>query len=213
MLDYEADEWLQTEGGYKFHCFISWPHTINPEITESARYLKMAILERLAAVFPTPAVFLDESAMVGGDDWEKKLKHGLCRSVAMVAVCAPIYYHPQHRWCGREWAAMQLLSDYRLRTAEYTSIIPVLVRKSTPLPTAVSRIQHIDISNVTLQGRRYYNNREFREKIEQIVQRVRTIAMCIGSNKIKANCEGFDFPVESAFSDYVTSQPTLPLVT
>jgi hypothetical protein len=213
MLEYEADRWLQTEGGYEFHCFISWPHTINPDITESARNLKVAILERLAAVFPAPAVFLDESVMAGGDDWEKKLKHGLCKSVAMVAVCAPIYYHPQHLWCGREWAAMQLLSNCRLNDADYTNIIPVIVRKSTPLPTAVSRIQHIDISNVMLQGRRYYKNREFREKIEQIVDRVREIAMRIGNNKIKANCEGFNFPAESAFADYVTPQPTLPLVT
>lgn len=211
MLDYEAEQWLWGNGGYKYHCFISWPHTANKEITECARALSSSIQNGLSSIFPRPKVFLDETEMTGGDAWERRLKDELCKSIAMIAVCAPIYYHPEHKWCGLEWAAMESLSDRRLRGKNYKSIIPVMVRKSDILPTAVSRIQYIDFSRVTLR-RGCYSCREFQERVEQIVERVREIIIELGQSRIRADCEQFSFPSTSAFADYATPEKDFPLV-
>ncbi|MBZ5491472.1 MAG: toll/interleukin-1 receptor domain-containing protein [Acidobacteriia bacterium] len=212
LLDYEADQWLLNEGGYKYHVFISWPHTINTDLTECAQILETEISRRLATFFPLPKVFLDQHELKGGDEWKERLRHELCRSVAMIAICAPIYYHPMHDWCGREWAAMEQLGECRLKGQDHKTIIPVLFKKSEPLPNAVSKIQYIDITNVILQGRRYYTIQEFRKKVESIVERVRRIALHIGENQIKANCEKFEIPEKSAFADYKGSPlPHLPL--
>jgi hypothetical protein len=212
ISEHEADTWLRTEGGYKYHCFISWPRTQSSDITECARTLHSAIQERLASIFPDPKVFLDEAEIVVGDDWGRRLSTELCRSICMVAICAPIYYHPRHRWCGLEWAAMEALSDRRLAGEDYKAIIPIMVRKSDSLPRALSRIQHIDCSQITLKGRKYYKYMDFRAKVEQVVQRVREVALEVGRRRIIAGCEHFRFPEESAFADYAAEPQTYPLI-
>ena len=211
-ITYEVEKWLREEGAYENHCFISWPHTINRDITECAQSIKRSILEGLAYSFHNPQVFLDESGIVGGSDWEMRLRRSLCRSVSMVAICAPIYYRPEHQWCGLEWAAMEQISSSRLPGNDLKTIIPVMVRKSDPLPTAVSGIQHIDISRATLQGRRYYTFPEFRSKIQAIVGQIEQIAEALWRSDSRADCDLFQFPTKSAFADYSVPVQRFPLI-
>jgi hypothetical protein len=208
-IDYPTEQWLQT-AGYEHHCFISWPHTISKELTECARRLKTAIEQQLALSIPRPRVFLDETGITGGAQWENAMKQALCRSITMVAVCAPIYYHPDHRWCGLEWAAMQSLSRSRLPNEDFTTIIPVIIRKSDSMPRAVSAIQYIDFSNVTIRARRYYTTQEFRSKTSEIVERIEEIARALVRNRSRTGCKDFDFPTEPAFSDYAAPAKRFP---
>ena len=60
-ITFEIDKWLRDT--YENHCFISWPHTENPDITQCAQAVKTAIREGLAASFHGPKVFLDESVL------------------------------------------------------------------------------------------------------------------------------------------------------
>jgi len=209
-ITYEIDNWLRET--YENHCFISWPHTINPDITECARALKRSILEGLATSFHNPQVFLDETAIIGGADWNLTLRRALCRSISMVAICAPIYYRPEHHWCGLEWAAMEHLSSLRLGACDFKAIIPVMVRKSDPLPNAVSRIQYIDVSRVTLQGRRYFAYPDFRQKVNEIVIRIEQIAEELWRGRHRAECDAPNFPTVSAFSDYITPAVRFPIL-
>src|SRR5262249_34956364 len=130
----------------QYHCFISWPHTINPELAACARAVKLAVERELALHVPAPRVFLDESAIPVGAEWPEHLKQALCRSVTLVAICAPIYYHPAHKWCGLEGAAMEEQSTQRLAGQPFKAIIPLLIRRSDDLPPAVKIIQYIDLS-------------------------------------------------------------------
>lgn len=211
-ITYEVDQWLQQRGRYEHHCFVSWPHTIDPYITDCARAVKTAIEGSLASSFHDPKVFLDETEITGGAEWEASLQSALCKSVSMVAICAPIYYRPEHRWCGLEWAAMEHLGSSRLRGRDFKAIIPVMVRMSGPLPTAVSRIQYIDFSGVTTLGRRYFSVKEFRLKIQEIVRRIEQIAEELWRSESMADCEMFQFPRESAFSDYPMPAQNFPLI-
>jgi hypothetical protein len=132
----------------------------------------------------------------------------------MVAICAPIYYRPEHLWCGLEWAAMQQLSSNRLPSVELQAIIPVMVRKSTPLPSAVSKVHcSIDISRVTLQGRRFFASQEFRAKVNEIVNLIEQIAMELYNARSRANCEMFEFPTVSAFAEYAPPAQAFPILT
>jgi hypothetical protein len=209
-ITYHADQWLRET--YQNHCFISWPHTKNPDITECARAVKKSVIEGLATSFNDPQVFLDESEITGGADWELRLRRALCKSMSMVAICAPIYYRPEHYWCGREWAAMEHLSAARLPGCDFKAIIPVMVRKSDSLPQVVSKIQYIDVSRMTLQGRRYFAYPEFRHKINEIVVRIEQIAEELWRGQRGSDCDLFQFPTESAFSDYNVLPQRFPLV-
>ena len=174
--------------------------------------MRNALEGRLASIFTNPKIFLDESDLSVGDVWDKKIKHELCKSMSMIAICAPIYYHPDHKWCGLEWAAMEALSDRRLQNVNYKSIMPVMIRKSDPLPNAISRVQYIDFSRATLQGPRYYKYAEFRQNLEKIVQRIREIILELGQCQTVAGCEDFVFPGNSAFDDYATPKQGFPLI-
>jgi len=208
-ITHEIDVWLSET--YENHCFISWPHIKNRDLAQCAQAVKNRIEEELSTSFSAPVVFLDESEIVGGDVWEARLRRALCKSVSMIAICAPIYYRPEHRWCGLEWAAMEHLSSSRLQNQDLKAIIPLMFRKVEPLPPVVSRIQHIDISKVSLQGRRYFNNPEFRAKIQQMANRIELIAEELWRGRSKADCDLFQFPDESAFSAYNLPSETLPL--
>src|SRR2546430_483644 len=164
------DEWLR-RAGYDYHCFISWPHTKNDDINRCARKLKQEIESRLAA-HVTPRVFLDETVLTPGDDWPDALKDALCRSLTMIAVCAPIYCHPDHKWCGLEWATMAALSDLRLPGVTFHAIIPVIVRKIEPLPPAFVPIQYSDFTGITTLSHHYFLTNEFRTKAEAIVEKI-----------------------------------------
>jgi hypothetical protein len=105
--------------------------------------------------------------------------------------------------------APELDSPSRLRLQ---GDLPVMVRKSDPLPQVVSNIQYIDVSRVTLQGRRYFAYPEFRRKINEIVVRIEQIAEELFRSQCKADCDLFQFPAESAFSDYSVLPQRFPLV-
>ncbi len=74
--------------------------------------------EELSTVFNQPMVFLDESELACGDEWEKRIRSNICKSISMIAICAPMYYRREHHWCGREWAAMEHLGTARLKSEE-----------------------------------------------------------------------------------------------
>ena len=211
-INYEVDKWLQNEGRYEYHCFISWPHTINPDVTECARAIKKAIEENLAFSFDRPKVFLDESDLKGGDIWKPTLKHALCRSICMVAISVPMYYRPEHVWCGLEWAAMADLASRRLREKHFNAIIPLMVRKCEPLPEAASAIQYIDFSKLTVMRRRFYRDQEFTLKVQQIVSRIEQVAEELWASKARADCDQYSFPEKSAFHNYGGAASRHPLM-
>lgn len=199
------ERWLK-EAGYKYHCFVSYPRVRNTDIIECSKRVKDAIENHLALDI-NPSVFLDET-ITGGADWQSTLRGALCRSITMIAICAPIYYHPDHSWCGLEWAAMDCLCDLRLPGRDFRTIIPLMVREEVPLPEPVSKTQYINISRVMLQGRRYYKTLEFRRRIEEITRHIEKVAFAIRDNDARPDCEAFAFPEISAFANW---QPAIQL--
>jgi hypothetical protein len=203
-----VQEWLR-DAGYEYHCFISYPRISNDDMAECARRVKESIEKELTYLVRKPNIFLDTS-IEGGMDWEKRLTSALCHSLTMVALCSPIYYHQEHKWCGLEWAAMDSLAQKRLPGADVRTIIPLIVRISSPLPDPVARIQYIDISRVTIKGRRYYNTQEFRLRIKEVVNTIEKIALTVAQNQVATDCNCFEFPVDSAFADWHPALPSHP---
>ena len=205
----EVQTWLSA-AGYEYHCFISWPHIADHEIAECARRVKEAIESELRYSVPDPRVFLDETNISVGDVWRNVLSQALCRSVAMVAICAPIYYHPAHPWCGVEWAGMEQLSNKRLENLSFGTIIPIVVRERKAVPEVVAKFQYVDFSRTQIQGRHYYSTQEFRGRIVQVVERIENIAAALVKNNRPADCNKFVFPESSAFANLVVDEQGMP---
>ncbi len=210
-ISYEVEQWLQN-AGYGYHCFISWPHTKSTDVSDCARNVKKLIEEYLAISVPNPRVFLDETGIPGGAEWQETLRHVLCKSVTMIAICAPIYYDPSHKWCGLEWAAMDMLSQKRLVGERVKAVIPIIIRirEDEPLPDAISRLQYFDFSSITTVGKRYYKTSECREKIKKIVNHIDDIASILANRQAGTDCENFEIPPESAFAGYQVKRQPAP---
>lgn len=204
----KIDKHLQ-EAGYANHCFISWPHTLNQDLTDCAKKLKESIVQGLALSIENPYVFLDESDVIGGDKWERIISDSLCRSIVLIALCAPIYYHS--KWCGLEWTTMQKLNEKRIPKKKFGAIIPIIIRYSPgDLPDPVKEIQYYDMSPILTSGRSYYESEEYRQNIRKIIIRIQEVAWTLFENNIKANCEDFQISQESVFSYYHEKKQPMP---
>ena len=115
----------------------------------------------------------------------------------MVAILMNAYI--RHEWCGIEWAAMEALGKTRLPNTHFRGIIPVQFRK-TELPSSVAALQMIDISQESIQGKRYYSTRHFREQVQRIVAQILEIAGLMHKNGCKAEAGEFQLPTVSAFA-------------
>jgi len=189
-------QWFD-EAGFKYHCFISYPHS-GGQMTDFAKRISEAIRDELATRISNPSVFFDSENIPPGAEWPISLRLGLCTSICMVAILAPVYLEADHDWCGREWAAMASLGELRLPNSEIQPIIPVFFRQ-TDLPRSAGARQPIDLSRVSLKGRRFYSTDEFRAAMLRIVDQIIAIARLIHENQIRAAAEEFVMPDRSAF--------------
>jgi hypothetical protein len=213
----QLDQWLGT-AGYEYHCFVSYPRITTPDgtiddehpINHCAKQVRDALVRQLGYSVPTPRVFLDIE-MRGGVNWEMRIQQALCRSVVMVAICAGIYYHPSHRWCGLEWAAMDALGRRRLRDSDLLAIFPLMLKRERSLPPAAVRIpQWADVSGAAL-SRRYYRTKSFYRSIEDVVAHIERVAEAIQARNEGCGCGQFDFPQKSAFADWQSQGQDFPL--
>jgi hypothetical protein len=125
----------------------------------------------------------------------------------MVALCSPVYYHPKHRMCGREWAGMSRLGARRLRDQDFHNIIPLIFRAPEHLPPSVEKFQYIDISRASLVGRSYYRTKAFRAHIREVSDRIVKVAVTISRNGAVADCGAFKLPGSSPFVNYSPAPP------
>ena len=103
--------------------------------------------------------------------------------------------------------AMEQLTAKRLPNAGITPIIPVMYRKSS-LPYPATKLRYVDMTRVSLLGRRFYATAEFRRMIGEIISQIGLIAAALVEIGAKPTTEDFVFPGRSAFAGY--DVPALP---
>lgn len=204
-----TERWLKG-AGYEYHCFISWPSTVNSYMGQFAGALKESLTEELAFQITEPRVYLAPRDIAPGTQWESDLKEALCGSICMVALCIPVYFHEKHRWCLLEWASMEELTQRRLGSDKRGAIIPIVLSEMPDRPPALAALQHIDLSSQKLRGRSFLRSQDFRSVAVKVVARIDEIATRIVSRKAKAGCDKFDFPDESRLPKYDGTRKELP---
>jgi hypothetical protein len=197
---FEVEDWL-SRNGYSYHCFVSWAYGDNPKLLDWATKLKTSIQNELGTYFSRPSVYLWTEANRVGTVWQEALREALCESISLVAVCTPVYFHPDHEWCGREWAAMTELSKKRLGDTSVRSTLPVFMRKPEGIPEPVAQVQYIDLSAVATLREDYDRSAEYEQRVQEIVREILLIARLVKKRQIRARCKRRDFqiPPDSAF--------------
>jgi hypothetical protein len=205
-------QWLAS-AGYRHLATVSWPHVFNSSMQGWARTTQAALERELNNLLGRSSVFLDETHIQIGDDWQSRLSGDLCRSVAMVAVCAPPYFSAQHPWCGVEWAAMRRLSERRLGGEPDGLILPLLFRGFHPTgaaPAALAATQFHDVSNLVITPT-FSKTRRWTLAVRQVAERIVEVAEALRARGAAADCTDFELPVDSVFADYCPPSPVAPL--
>jgi len=210
-INHKIDMWLK-DAGYEYQCFISYPNVGDVIITKCVEKLKDDIQNGLKPLqIHAPEVFLDKKDVNSGEEWEKSMPDALCRSLVLVAVCAPAYFDPRHKWCGIEWNTMKELTLKRLPSSNFHGIIPIIFREPENLPDSVKSLQcHHNMSRLFTSGTNYFRTNEYRIIIKEIVSMVEDIAIKLYENQVQADCEQFQFAAESAFCDYHAQPQPMP---
>lgn len=115
---------------FQHACFISFSRGINinkKRVNEVVKGLKEDLSNEIGSLTNDLDVFYDEDFLKGGDSLAESIAYHLCRSVCMIVIYMPIYFHSD--WCRREYKAMLNLEQIRLRALgreEHKLIIPLL---------------------------------------------------------------------------------------
>jgi len=141
--------------GFRYYSFISYPGN-DDSLSRFAKRFHSGLESILRLNLPScqkgnggKYAFLDKVSLAEGSPWEQGLGDALCKSITMVALCVPMYSHPEHAWCGREWAGMEELGQKRLPNGPNSIFVVKL--GELPLHDDIARVQVYDLSNRWLQ--------------------------------------------------------------
>src|SRR5262245_8245574 len=99
-------------GSFQYGCYVSYRR--DQAITRRfVKDLAQGLSYELAPLLD-PAVFVDESELVAGARFEKKIADAMCRSVCMIFVFTPTYFSESHPLCAREFRAMEQIETKRM---------------------------------------------------------------------------------------------------
>lgn len=185
------------DAGFRHYAFISYPHTdgaMKAFAHKFHRHFDELLRRNLRPLSQDPAmdrVFIDRHDIPPGAQWQATLAEALCRSVAMIALCVPMYANSA--WCGREWQAMVELGATRFPPA-FNPIFVVRLGE-LELHETINRIQQFRFPN---RGLRWLDrSKDFDMCLQSALDHVRRASeVCVGR---ASDCTGYRLPERSAF--------------
>ncbi|MBC8355026.1 MAG: hypothetical protein H8E66_23860 [Planctomycetes bacterium] len=175
---------------FEYSCFLSHRH-VQPygELFSSFyRALYLSISARMEAYLPLPP-FWDEKRIAGEYDSEEVISEAVCKSICMVPVYTPGYFHADRPLCSREYFAMVDIEEHRKEVLEDGSIlrnqgliIPIQFRGELP-DFVWNQVQSLDFTSFGGTAKRLRNEHdamhvietEFAGKIERLCDTVSTL--------------------------------------
>lgn len=152
-------------------CFISYRHSNQRLGIEFIQQFKAALAGELEQLLDAD-IYIDEDGLSPGVIFKKELAEELCQSACMIMIYTPRYFHREHTYCTREYAAMIEIEKSRLQklsTPNKGLIIPVVFRNFEDLPGDIkdSRLC-ADFTTFSLAGRKMQRHPEFSTEIRRL---------------------------------------------
>lgn len=203
--------------GFEHGCFISHVSAEEPLMQEFVTELAKALrseLEPLIGDFVDTTVYLDEERLRGGNKFNLALGQALCASACWVMVYVPQYF--RRDYCQREFRAMQILEEERLKQPEIEldpregMIIPIILRgKREQLPDGLSDQVHcLEFSRFSTASSEILRHESF---MEQITERAHFIEKIFGlGNGLSRDCGQFSIPELDRIPSIAASRQGFP---
>jgi hypothetical protein len=209
---------MSNDSYFKYSCFISHCHGSGDLTKNFIEELKKELWNTIEQ-YLDQGVYIDIDRLEPGYKYNEELAQAICQSICMVVVYSPRY--AKHSYCLREYTAMEILEERRLRLMEHTfpkewgMIIPILFRgEEDDIPEKIrEHIHFCDFRGYTTFSTKISDNKDYVEKIEKIAMYVYKIhKKCESSGKnLCEDCNSFTLPSEEEVKSWpVKDKPTLP---
>jgi len=171
---------------FQYGCFISFRHL--DKLEPFVRQLSKDIKNELDLYGNQLDVFLDENRIKPGDHFNMLIPQALCRSVVLVVIYVPAYFHADKPYCTKEFVAFVEHEKRRLLEiqqkkpdADVSSIhqvIPIIMRKdaSRPLPEELvkdrNRIDWSDNMAALANPSKFSKSTKYQEDVRMICEKI-----------------------------------------
>lgn len=168
--------------GYRYHVFMSWPHTIS----RHGEALVKQLVEDLRDRFRDHGggdVFFDIDRINPGYRWDSKICRDLCRSGVTIFILIKSFFESDY--CSKEWNIVNLLQDRRLpagREPDATCMLPILLQSKLQLPEQIKATQcYSKLSDVLALGGKPQEHDKWNQIINELVEHVEEVLKLICS--------------------------------
>ena len=193
----------------EYCCFISYPHgqgnVLQPLMKEFLEGLRAEVSAQTRK-----RIWIDFECLEGGDRWNDKLAIDLCKSVCMIVVYTPLYFDPENAFCAREYSAMEMLEEKRLRLLASASrnhglIIPIVLRGEKRLPSVIKSHQYYKFDDLDLADPQVKIRQRYAREINRIAEYI--IDRCYEFDSIGSDpcteCDTFALPNHDETRAYI----------
>jgi hypothetical protein len=191
---------------FEYSCFLSYRHHEQNKLAETFINELYSALHDELGVITDRDIFIDRQGMRGGNIIDPKLARALCTSVCMIAVYTPNYFSEERPYCAREYLAMEILEQKRLKRVsgppgkEAGLIIPVVWRGVEELPSEIRAKRHYyDFQGFSLRARSLSRSKELQPHIHKLADAVHQRAKIFEAigEELTCDCQNFEFPSEN----------------
>ncbi len=207
---------------FQHACFISYRHCQSELGKRIVNDLYEAIAGELE-LMTERTVYLDRERLEGGYFYNEALARDLCKSVCMISVFTPTYFSLDHKYCAREFQAMENLERERLALLADPGdqsrglIIPIVFRGWNSIPPHIKeRRLCYNFAEFLLSDDGMHRHPSYAPKIRQIAEYVAERCNRFEALGVDpcATCDEFPLPseeeVEPWLREVVTSQVPFP---
>lgn len=196
---------------FRYACYISFPTPADELVWEAAQDIRNCLRKELGAAIADNVIYMDNDRIQN----DLEAAAALCESACMLMVYTQRYFDARHPFCAREFRAMQLLENIRLRalgidlSEQHSLIVPVALRGTNSIPHAISaqrRVYNFE-SHYVVEASVRNRNKEFKTSVKQIADHVANHWYLL-QDKIPnpcGNCPEFRFPAEQDILDILTN--------
>ncbi|MES2848049.1 MAG: toll/interleukin-1 receptor domain-containing protein [Bacteroidota bacterium] len=128
-----------------------------------------------------PKIFVDQSGLTPGVDFNDELFINLLYSKCIVAILSPPYFRKSD-WCVKEFLTMkhrQEILELSPLTKPKTLIWSVVYRKVDPIPDYAKGLHYLDYSDFDQVGDAFFKTEKYLEIQEKMKEDIKTIGAII----------------------------------
>lgn len=203
---------------FQYSCFISYRNSQDDLTEKLVNSLKIELKRWLDM-----EIYLDKERLTGGDFFNNEFAKALCESVCLIVVYTPTYFSKQNSYCAREYRAMEILEERRLKALGFPKnikhgfIIPIVYRGEKKLPERIkTKRQCYIFEDFQISGRDNLDNPDYAKKIREIAEYIqeRFLELRRVEKIVCEKCDAFEIPsakdISGWIQDMLPPRPKLP---